>query len=90
MTTPHQRQFLLWQAGWMLTGIALLVTIERLTGELVFVVSFVGLVVVTALTEPIHATVDWRGGLRWPLVVGALVFAVFVAVRTLEKFLGSL
>ncbi|MFC7138077.1 hypothetical protein ACFQRB_19605 [Halobaculum litoreum] len=90
MATPRQRQFLLWQAGWMLLGIALLASVGRLTGELAFVVSFVGLVVVTALTEPIRATVDWRGRLRWPLAVGALVFAVLVAVRTFEKLVGSL
>ncbi len=90
MTTPRQRQFLSLQAGWMLLAIALLASAGRLTGELVFVASFVGLVVVTALTEPVHATVDWRGRLRWPLAVGALVFAAFVAVRTFEKFVGSL
>lgn len=90
MATLRQRQFLMWQAGWMLIGIALLASVGRLTGELVFVVSFVGLVIVTALTEPLHATVDWRDRLRWPLTVGALVFAVFVAVRTFEKFVGSL
>ncbi|WP_284033486.1 hypothetical protein [Halobaculum lipolyticum] len=66
MTTPRQRQFLSLQAGWMLLAIALLASAGRLTGELVFVASFVGLVVVTALTEPVHATVDWRGRLRWP------------------------
>ena len=74
----------------MLLGIALLASAGRLTGELVFVVSFLGLVVVTALTEPVHATVDWRGRLRWPLSIGAIVFAVLVAIGTFEKFVGSL
>jgi hypothetical protein len=90
MTTPRQRQFLLGQAGWMLLGIALLASAGRLTVELVFVVSFVGLVVVTALTAPVHAAVEWRTRLRWPLLVGALVFAVFVGLRTVEKFVGTL
>ncbi len=74
----------------MLLGIALLASVGRLAGDLVFVVSFAGLVVVTALTEPIHASVDWRWRLRWPLAVGGLVFAVFVGLRTFEKFVGSL
>lgn len=90
MTTPRQRQFLFRQAVWMVLGIALLASIGRLTGELVFVVSFVGLVVVTALTAPIHATVRWRTRLRWPLLAGALVFTVFVGLRTVEKFVGTL
>ena len=74
----------------MLVGIALLASVGRLTGELVFVVSFVGLVVVTALTEPLHATVDWRTRLRWPLALGTLVFVSLVVVRTVEKFVASL
>jgi hypothetical protein len=90
MTTPRQRQFLLRQAGWMLVGIALLASVGRLTGESVFVVAFVGLVVVTALTAPVSATVEWRERLRWPLLVGAVVFAVLVGIRTLEKLVGSL
>ncbi|WP_336338310.1 hypothetical protein [Haloarcula brevis] len=90
MTTPRQRQFLLYQAAWTLAGIALLASAGRLTVEVAFVVAFVGLVVVTALTAPIHATVGWRTRLRWPLLVGAAVFAVFVGLRTVEKFLGAL
>lgn len=90
MPTPRQQQFLFRQAGWMLLGTALLATVGRLTAELVFVVSFVGLVVVTALTAPLHATVDWRVRLRWPLLVGGVVFIVFVGVRTIEKFVGTL
>lgn len=90
MPTPRQRQFLFAQTGWMLASIAVLATVGALTAEYVFVLSFVGLVVVTALTAPVRATVSWRGRLRWPLVVGALVFLVFAAVRTVEKLLGGL
>jgi formate dehydrogenase assembly factor FdhD len=74
----------------MLAGIAVLASVGRLSLELAFVVAFVGLVVVTALTAPVHATVPWRERLRWPLLVGAVVFAAFVGLRTFEKFVGSL
>jgi hypothetical protein len=90
MPTPRQRQFLGAQAGWMVLGIALLASVGRLSAELVFVVSFVGLVVVTGLTAPVHATVGWRRRLRWPLLLGALVFLGFVGVRTVEKLVGTL
>ena len=89
MTTARQRQFLFGQVGWMLGGVAVLATLDLLTLEHAFIVSFVGFVLVTALTAPIHTTVDWRTRLRWPLVVGAVVFAVLVGVRTFEKFIRS-
>ncbi|TQQ82240.1 hypothetical protein [Halonotius roseus] len=90
MTTPRQRQFLFGQIGWMLGAVGILASVDSLTIEYAFVVSFVGLAVVTALTEPLHATVDWRRRLRWPLVAGALVFVVLVGVRTAEKLIGSM
>ena len=74
----------------MLAGIAVLASVGSLTLEYAFVVSFVGLVVLTALTAPIHVTVGWRTRLRWPLVVGTAVFVVLAGVRTVEKFIGSL
>jgi hypothetical protein len=90
MTTARQRQFLFGQVSWMLGGTAILASLGSLTLEYAFVVSFVGLVVVTALTAPVHVTVGWRKRLRWPLLVGTLVFAVLVGIRTLEKFIRTL
>lgn len=74
----------------MLAGVGLLASAGALTVEYAFVLSFVGLVVVTALTAPVHATVAWRSRLRWPLLGGGLVFAVLVGLRTVEKLLASL
>ncbi|KAA9396480.1 hypothetical protein Har1130_17575 [Haloarcula sp. CBA1130] len=90
MTTPRQRRFLFAQVGWMLAGIAVLASVGALTIEHAFVVAFVGLVVVTALTAPVSVTARWRARLRWPLLVSGLVFAVLVGFRTFEKFVGSL
>jgi len=90
MTTARQRQFLFGQVGWMLAGVGVLASVGRLTLEYAFILSFVGLVVVTALTTPIHATVDWRTRLRWPLIAGSLVFMILVGIRTFEKFVRTL
>jgi len=90
MTTARQRQFLFGQTGWTLAGVGILASVGRLTVEYAFILSFVGLAVVTALTAPIHATVDWRARLRWPLIAGTLVFLVLVGVRTFEKFIRTL
>lgn len=89
MTTARQRRFLFGQVGWMLAGVGVLASVEALTLEHAFVVSFVGLAVVTALTAPVHATVAWRTRLRWPLLVGTLVFVALVAIRTFEKFIRT-
>ncbi|MBX0322127.1 hypothetical protein EGH21_03675 [Halomicroarcula sp. F13] len=90
MPTPRQRRFLYAQVGLTLTATALLATVGALTLEHVFVVSFLGFAVLTALTAPLHARPRWRSRLRWPLLVGAVVFLVLVALRTLEKFVGSI
>lgn len=89
MPTPRQRRFLYAQTGWMALAIAVLTTAGALTLEHVFVVSFVGLVVLTALTTPVHVRPRWRGRLRWPLLAGTVVFLLFVGLRTLEKFIRS-
>lgn len=90
MTTARQRQFLFGQVGWMLGAIGILASAGSLTLEYAFVASFIGLAVVTALTAPIHATVGWRTRLRWPLLVGSVVFVTLVGIRTFEKFLRTL
>lgn len=89
MTTPRQRRFLFAQVGWMLATTAVLASVNALTVEYAVVAAFVGLTVVTALTAPVHATVEWRRRLRWPLLGGAVVFLGFVALRTLDKFLRA-
>ena len=90
MPTARQRQFLFAQTGWMLATIALLSTVGRLRLEYVFVSSFVGFVVLLALTAPVHATPRWRSRLRWPLVVGTLVFGFLILLQTALKFIGQL
>ncbi|WP_254273441.1 hypothetical protein [Haloarcula marina] len=90
MTTPRQRRFLFALVGWVLGGAALLATADALTLERAFVVGFLGLVLLTALTAPVHVAPRWRRRLRWPLLVGGLVFLAFVTVRTLQKFVASL
>jgi hypothetical protein len=88
MLTPRQRQFLYAQTGWMLATIALLSTIGQLRLQYVFVSSFVGFALLVALTAPVHAVPRWRSRLRWPLVVGSLVFGTLVVVQTVLKFFG--
>jgi hypothetical protein len=90
MPTPRQRQFLFAQTVWILVSAALLSTVGRLRLEYVFVSSFVGFVVLLALTAPVHARPRWRSRLRWPLVVGSLVFCALVILETVAKFLTQL
>ncbi len=90
MVTASQRQFIYAQAGWTVAGIVLLAAVGSLSLETVFVVSFLGFALVTALTVPLRERPAWRSWLRWPLAVGTILFLVIVGMRTLEKFVGSL
>jgi len=90
MATVSQRRFLLAQAAWTAVTVALLAAVGSLSAELVFVGSFLGFALLTALTAPVHARPAWRSRLRFPLIFGTLVFLVVVGMRTLEKFVGRL
>jgi len=62
----------------------MLVLLDSLTGELFFVISLIGLLIVIELTAPFHVTPAWRKRL-WVLIgLGLLGFGVIVIRRILE------
>lgn len=71
------------QLAWMLGAILLLALLGTLTLELFFVVSVIGLLVVTELTAPVRLTPRWRRRLRLVIVLGLVGFAVIVIRRML-------
>lgn len=68
----------------MASAIVVLAAIEALSLELFFVVSLIGLLVVTELTAPLNVTPRWRKRVRVIIVLGLLVFAYVVARRIVE------
>lgn len=84
MSTRRRRQFVIGQTAWMLTALLALVLLDSLTGELFFVLSLIGFLVITELTAPFNVTPGWRRRLTWLIAIGLLVFGYIVIRRILE------
>lgn len=68
----------------MLGSAFVLVLLDSLTGELFFVVSLIGFLIVVELTAPFNVTPVWRKRLKWIILVGLAVFGYIVIKRILE------
>ena len=84
MTTRRRRQFVVGQTAWMLASLLGLVLLQSLSGELFFMLSLIGFLVVTELTAPFNVTPRWRRRLRWLIALGLVVFGYIVVRRILE------
>lgn len=84
MATRRRMQFIHGQMAWMLGAILVLVTLGSVSYELVFVLSLLGLLIVTELTAPINVTPAWRARLKWLILIGLIGFGVIVVRRILE------
>lgn len=83
MPSARRKRFVHAQLAWMLGTTFVLVLLKSLSYELVFVVSLIGLLVITELTAPIAVTPAWRRRLRWLIVIGLAVFGYIVVRRIL-------
>jgi hypothetical protein len=83
MVTRRRQQFVVGQVAWMLAAVLGLALLDAVSLELVFVLSLIGLLVVTELTAPINVAPRWRRRLRWLIAVGLLGFGVIVVRRIL-------
>jgi hypothetical protein len=77
-------RFLVGQLAWMVAVLFVLVLVDLFSYELFFVVSLIGLLVVTELTMPFRVTPLWQRRLRWVILVGLVGFAYVVVRRILE------
>lgn len=71
------------QLAWMVATIVVLTLLGSLSYELFFVLSLIGLLIVTELTSPIAITPAWRRRLVWLIAIGLVGFAVIVVRRIL-------
>lgn len=83
MGTQRRLRFIYGQAGWMLASLFVLTLLGSLTLELLFVISFIGLLVLTELTAPFTITSAWRQRLKWLIGIALLVFVAIVLRRIL-------
>lgn len=70
--------------AWMVGTVLVLAVLDAFAYEPFFVISLIGLLVVTELTAPINVRPVWRARLKWPILAGLLVFAYIVVRRILE------
>ena len=77
-------QFVRGQLAWMLAAVLVLALLGSFSYELFFVLSLIGLLIVTELTAPVAVTPTWRRRLRWLIAIGLVGFAVVVVRRILE------
>jgi hypothetical protein len=68
----------------MLAAALVLALLDSLSYELFFVVSLIGFLVVTELTEPFQLTPRWRRRIRWLIPPALLGFAYIVVRRILS------
>ncbi|RQG96019.1 hypothetical protein [Natrarchaeobius chitinivorans] len=84
MPTRRRKQFIHGQFAWMVATVFLLVLLESLSYELFFVLSLIGLLIMTELTTPVNVTPEWRRRIRWLIGIGLVGFAVIVTRRIVE------
>ena len=77
-------QFVRGQLAWMLAAVLALSLLGSFSYELFFVLSLIGLLIVTELTAPFAVTPDWRRRLRWLILLGLVGFGGIVVRRILE------
>ena len=84
MATQRRTRFVSGLLAWMLATVLVLTVLGSLSYELVFVLSLIGLLVLTELTAPFNVTLRWRRRLTWLIAFGLLGFGVIVVRRILE------
>lgn len=83
MATRRRQQFITGTIAWQLASLLVLSLLGSVSLELFFVVSLIGLLVITELTAPFAVTPTWRRRLQWLIAAGLVVFAYIVVRRIL-------
>jgi hypothetical protein len=88
MPTRRRNQFIIGHIAWTAAGILALSLLGALSYELVFVVSLIGLLVVTELTAPFAVSPAWRTRVKWVIAAGLLGFG-YIVIRRILTILPS-
>lgn len=81
MPANRRRQFVHAQTAWMLATALVLALLESLSYELFLVVSFIGFLIVTELTEPVALTPRWRRRIWWLVPPALIIFGLMILRR---------
>ena len=87
MATTRRQRFANGQIALMLVTVIVLAAVGALTFELFVVISLIGFMLLTVATAPVNLTPRWRARLKWPILVGVLVFIYLVIqeIRTVSQ-----
>lgn len=88
MATVRRMRFVHGVTAWLLGTLLVLVLLDAFSYELMFVIGLIGLLIVTELTAPVLVRPQWRRRLKWPILLGLIVFAYIVARRIYEILAG--
>ena len=83
MTVERRQRFVLFQTGLMLASVVALAALDLLDLELFFVVSLLGLLVLSELSAPVTVEPAWRRRLKLLVTLGLLAFGLVVLRRAL-------
>ncbi|GAB3021791.1 hypothetical protein [Natronobiforma cellulositropha] len=81
MATQRRLRYVSGQLAWMVGTVLVLSALGSYSHELFFVLSLVGLLIVTELTAPFNVRPAWRARLPWLIALGLLGFAYVVTRR---------
>lgn len=84
MGTTRRMRFVHGQIAWMVAMILGLVLLASFSYELFFLLSVLGLLVVTGLTLPATVMPRWRVRLQWLIRIALVGVAIIVIRRILE------
>lgn len=84
MATPRRMRFVHSQLAWMVATVLVLSLLGSLSYEFFFVLSLLGLLVITELTAPVNVTPEWRVRLRWLTLLGLVGFAALILRRIMR------
>jgi len=83
MATRRRTRLVHATLAWLLASVLMLVLLDALSYELVFVVGLIGFLVIVELTAPLNVQPSWRRRLLWLILLGVLVFGGIVVRRIL-------
>lgn len=90
VSVRRRDQFVAVQVGWMSACLLLLAALGTLGLDVFYILSYVGLLLASEFTAPLHVAPTWRRRLRWLLVAGGVGFLYVFVVRVQRILAGAI
>lgn len=77
----RQDRFVAANVGWIMAILFVFVLLDTFSYELLFILSFIGFLVITVVTMPYRVMAPWQRRIRWIIFFGIIVFVYIVGER---------